>query len=63
MEFTTPALHGNEKKWVRGWRPGGIRAATSFFDSLRNPPFLMRGLAAEKKKKDLARKHRMIHMM
>jgi hypothetical protein len=39
----------------------GIIEQISFFDSLRNPPFLMQGLEAEKKKNDLARRHKKNH--
>jgi hypothetical protein len=39
-----------------------MMAQISFLDSLRKPPFCMEGLEAEKKKKDLARRHKKIHI-
>jgi hypothetical protein len=46
------------KKAVLGCRWDGISGAISFLDSLKNPPFLIRGLAAAKKKKERARRER-----
>jgi hypothetical protein len=47
---------------VKGYRCGGIMLWISFFDSHKKPPFMIFGLAAEKKKNDLARIASKIHI-